>query len=138
MLFDFALAQSIFSHCGLDLIADPGCLRSPSRSRRPECWQPPSWRVEKDNTKTGWIYPGCVTYQPATMARLAREAGLRFEVLDWRHPTQTWTLFAAPKFDLTSVPGQATNMEHEIGQPHGQAMTRKGCSQNPYWPGTLD
>ena len=100
VLFDFALAQSIFSHCGLDLIAS--WLSSIAQSLAPTGVLAATFVAgEKDNTKTGWIYPGCVTYQPATMARLAREAGLRFEVLDWRHPTQTWTLFAAPKFDLT-------------------------------------
>src|SRR5256886_14754516 len=33
------------------------------------------------------------------MRQAAAEAGLRFELLDWRHPRQTWALFAAPKFD---------------------------------------
>jgi len=33
------------------------------------------------------------------MRQAAAEAGLRFEILDWKHPRQTWALFAAPKFD---------------------------------------
>jgi hypothetical protein len=33
------------------------------------------------------------------MRQVAADAGLRFEILDWKHPRQTWALFAAPKFD---------------------------------------
>jgi arylsulfatase len=100
VLFDFVLAQSIFSHCGLDLIAS--WLTAIAHSLAPTGVLAATFVTgEKDNTKTGWVYPDCVTYQPVTMARLAREAGLRFEILDWRHPAQTWALFAAPQFDLT-------------------------------------
>jgi hypothetical protein len=56
---------------------------------------------ETDNTKEGWIYPGCVSYKRDTLRKVATEAGLRFEILDWRHPKQTWALFAAPQFDMT-------------------------------------
>ena len=54
---------------------------------------------EEDSARTGWIYPDCVNYRPATLERAAAEVNLRFEILDWKHPRQTWALFAAPKFD---------------------------------------
>jgi len=54
---------------------------------------------ENDNIEAGWIYPACVSYNPDTLRGVAAEAGLRFEILDWRHPRQTWALFAAPEFD---------------------------------------
>jgi hypothetical protein len=54
---------------------------------------------ENDNIEAGWIYPACVSYKPETLRGVAAEAGLRFEILDWRHPRQTWALFAAPEFD---------------------------------------
>ena len=100
MKFDFALAQSIFSHCGVDLIA--GWLRATARLLAPNgALVATFFPGEKDNTVTGWIYPECVRYRPDTMLRLATEARLRFQLLDWRHPRQTWALFAAPGFDAS-------------------------------------
>ncbi len=96
--FDFAVAQSIFSHCGLDLITQ--WISFIANSLTPSgALIATFFPSETDNTKTGWIYPGCVSYQPDTLRKVATEAGLRFEILDWRHPRQTWALFAAPKFD---------------------------------------
>jgi SAM-dependent methyltransferase len=96
--FDFALAQSIFSHCGLDLIN--GWLSAISRSLAPDGALVATFLVgEEDSARTGWIYPECVNYQPETLEKAAAEANLRFEILDWKHPRQTWALFAAPQFD---------------------------------------
>jgi SAM-dependent methyltransferase len=100
MSFDFALAQSIFSHCGLDLIR--GWLSAISRSlARDGALVATFLPDEKDSAKTGWVYPECVNYRSATLERTAAEANLRFKILDWKHPRQTWALFAAPKFDST-------------------------------------
>ena len=96
--FDFALAQSIFSHCGLDLIK--GWLAAISRSLARNGTLVATFLIgEEDSTKTGWIYPECVNYRPATLERAAADVNLRFEILDWKHPRQTWDLFAAPNFD---------------------------------------
>jgi SAM-dependent methyltransferase len=96
--FDFALAQSIFSHCGLDLIR--GWLSAVSRSLAPDGALVATFLPgDEDSLRTGWFYPECVNYRPATLERAAAEANLRFEILDWKHPRQTWALFAAPKFD---------------------------------------
>ncbi len=96
--FDFALAQSIFSHCGLDLIK--GWLSAISRSLAQDGVLVATFLIgEKDSPRAGWIYPECVNYRPATLERAAKEVNLRFEILDWKHPRQTWALFAAPKFD---------------------------------------
>jgi SAM-dependent methyltransferase len=96
--FDFALAQSIFSHCGLDLIN--GWLSAISRSLAQDGALVATFLIgEEDSPKTGWIYPECVNYRPATLERAAEEMNLRFEILNWKHPRQTWALFAAPKFD---------------------------------------
>jgi SAM-dependent methyltransferase len=98
--FDFAVAQSIFSHCGLDLITR--WISFIANSLTPSgVLIATFFPSETDNTKEGWIYPGCVSYQPDTLRNVATEAGLRFEILDWRHPKQTWALFAAPRFDMT-------------------------------------
>jgi SAM-dependent methyltransferase len=98
--FDFALAQSIFSHCGLGLIK--GWLSAVSRSLASDGALVATFLPgEEDSPRSGWIYPECVNYRPATLERTGAEANLRFEILNWKHPRQTWALFAAPKFDST-------------------------------------
>ena len=98
--FDFALAQSIFSHCGLDLIK--GWLSAVSRSLAQDGALVATFLPgDEDSLRKGWIYPECVNYRPETLERVAAEVNLRFEILDWKHPRQTWALFAAPKFDST-------------------------------------
>lgn len=99
-VFDFVLAQSIFSHCGLDLIK--GWLSAISHSLAKNGALVATFLIgEEDCTKTGWIYPECVNYRPTTVEGAANEVNLRFEILDWKHPRQTWALFAAPGFDST-------------------------------------
>jgi hypothetical protein len=99
-LFDFVLAQSIFSHCGLDLIKN--WLSAISRSLAQNGALIATFLIgEEDSPKMGWIYPDCVNYRPATLEQAAAEVNLRFQILDWKHPRQTWALFATPKFDLS-------------------------------------
>ena len=96
--FNFALAQSIFSHCGLDLIK--GWLSAISHSLAEDGALVATFLIgEEDSPRTGWIYPECVNYRPATLERAAAEVNLRFEILDWKHPRQTWALFTAREFD---------------------------------------
>lgn len=98
--FDFALAQSIFSHCGLDLIK--GWLSAVSRSLAQDGALVATFLPgDEDSPRKGWIYPECVNYRPATLERAAADVNLRFEILDWKHPRQTWALFAASKFNST-------------------------------------
>jgi SAM-dependent methyltransferase len=100
LAFDFALAQSIFSHCGLDLIKR--WLSAISRSLAANGALVATFLIgDEDSTQTGWIYPECVNYRPATLERAAKDVNLRFEILDWKHPRQTWALFAAPGYDST-------------------------------------
>jgi cyclopropane fatty-acyl-phospholipid synthase-like methyltransferase len=98
--FSFAVAQSIFSHCGLDLIK--GWLSAISRSLARDGVLVATFLIgEEDSARKGWIYPDCVNYRPATLERAAEDANLRFEILDWKHPRQTWALLAAPGYDST-------------------------------------
>jgi len=119
--FDFALAQSIFSHCGLDLIK--GWLSAISRSLARNGALVATFLIgEEDSAQAGWIYPGCVNYQPATLERAAKDVNLRFEILDWKHPRQTWALFAAPGFDSTWFKDRAltwnAGLERALSQKH--------------------
>jgi len=101
---DYAVAQSIFSHCSKDLIEhwlsqvsfhlkDSGALLA-------------TFLVDdKDYDGHGWVYPGCVKYRPDTMAETASKFDLRFKVLDWAHPRQTWALFSKEKYDTSLIDG---------------------------------
>src|SRR5262249_3275066 len=118
---NFAVAQSIFSHCGLDLIK--GWLSAISRSLAHDGALVATFLIgEEDSAQTGWIYPDCVNYTPATVERAAADANLRFEILDWKHPRQTWALFAAPSFDSTWFKNTPltwnTALEKGINQTH--------------------
>jgi hypothetical protein len=95
---NFAVAQSIFSHYGLNLIAPwlSFIAKSLALNGALVATFLPS---EKDNIEAGWTYPACVSYKPDTLRGVAAEAGLRFEILGWRHPRQTWALVAAPEFN---------------------------------------
>jgi cyclopropane fatty-acyl-phospholipid synthase-like methyltransferase len=119
--FDFAVAQSIFSHCGLDLIK--GWLSAISRSLAQNGALVATFLIgEEDSAQTGWIYPDCVNYRPAKLERAAKDVDLRFEILDWKHPRQTWALFAAPKFDSSWFKDTRltwnTGMERALSQKH--------------------
>jgi len=119
--FDFALAQSIFSHCGLDLIR--GWLSAVSRSLTQSGALVATFLPDQEDSKlTGWVYPECVNYQPETLERAAAEVNLRFEILDWKHPRQTWALFAAPQFDSSWFKNKPLSwnagLERALSQKH--------------------
>ena len=121
--FDFAVAQSIFSHCGLDLIK--GWLSAISRSLAQDGALVATFLpAEEDCSQTGWVYPQCVNYRPSTLERAAADVNLRFEILDWKHPRQTWALFAAPKFDSSWLKNQPltwnTALERALTQKRQQ------------------
>ena len=98
--FDYAIAQSIFSHCGPDLlerwVSQVAGLLSEQGALVATYIE-----ADDDNTVDGWIYPGCVGYRQQTIEQLAARHGLSFAALDWRHPRQRWVLMAKPGFDLS-------------------------------------
>jgi SAM-dependent methyltransferase len=98
--YDFAVAQSIFSHCGPDLV-ERWLADISSRLRDSGVLIATFLIGEQDCNSTGWIYPACVSYKLETMAGFARNAGFKFLLLDWKHPRQWWALYAKPKFDVT-------------------------------------
>ena len=97
---DLAVAQSIFSHTGPDLInawltgifpflSPAGALAATFLTGDTDC------------EATGWLYPGCVKYTPQGLAKLAGAAGYSLKILDWWHPRQVWGLFYREKFDCS-------------------------------------
>ena len=95
---DFAFAQSVFSHTGLDLLHR--WLEEISGALKPEGVLLATFLVDsQDSTGKGWVYPGCVKFRPETMREVAASHGYKFVLLDWHHPRQQWAMFAKPKFD---------------------------------------
>jgi cyclopropane fatty-acyl-phospholipid synthase-like methyltransferase len=96
--FDFAIAQSIFSHTGRELLDN--WLRDVSQMLTSSGALVATFMIdESDTSEKRWIYPDCVRYTLGTMAATAQRHGFTFQILDWRHPRQTWALFARPGFD---------------------------------------
>ena len=72
----------------------------------------------EDCRVAGWTYPQCVSYTVETMAAIAREAGLSFRLLDWRHPRQTRALFGKSGFDTTWFDGPALTWNTMMDRGH--------------------
>lgn len=101
---DYAIAQSIFSHCGQDLIKQ--WLSQISFHLKDNGAMIATFLVgAEDYGGQGWVYPGCVRYRPETMAAMAVESNLEFRVLDWSHPRQTWGLFSRKNYDMSLIDG---------------------------------
>ncbi|ACD84122.1 SAM-dependent methyltransferase [Methylacidiphilum infernorum V4] len=99
--FDYILAQSIFSHAGRDLILK--ALKNFARSLKSQGLIAATFiEGEEDFEAEGWIYPGIVSYRPATIERCIEEAALCFVRLPWYHPRQSWYLLAKDKSKLPS------------------------------------
>lgn len=97
--FDWALAQSIFSHTGIPLMQ--AWLDGVSQRLVPTGALIATFCPGViDYTGSGWMYPACVTYQQETVAACAEKAGLGFKILRWPHPRQTWVLLSKPDFKL--------------------------------------
>jgi cyclopropane fatty-acyl-phospholipid synthase-like methyltransferase len=112
--FDFIVAQSIFSHCGLDLIAKALKNFSDVLNRDgiimatfvPNTKQP-------EYTGGGWIYPKCVAYSNETIHRFADEACLACIKIPWFHPRQDWYLLA---HDAARLPSAEEAARHLTGK----------------------
>jgi cyclopropane fatty-acyl-phospholipid synthase-like methyltransferase len=91
--FDFIIAQSIFSHCGKDLITT--ALNNFYHSLKDTGIAAVTFIHGKNNfTGNGWIYPGCVEYIPETIEQLGTESKLFIKQIPWHHPRQTWYLLS--------------------------------------------
>jgi len=96
--FDFILAQSIFSHTGGDLVtkvlAEFGACLNPAGLVLATFLHPHQLDGAPDFTGSGWVYPDCVAFEPATITRLMAQCGLVGAPLAWFHPRQTWYAMA--------------------------------------------
>lgn len=116
---DYAIAQSIFSHCGKDLIEQ--WLSQISFHLKDDGALVATFLMDsQDFEGCGWIYPGCVKYKPETMAELAVKSGLEFRILNWVHPRQTWALFSKKNYDKSLIDGDAISWNRFATKTIGQ------------------
>jgi SAM-dependent methyltransferase len=95
---DYAIAQSIFSHCGLYLIE--AWLSQVSFHLKENGALLGTFLVaDKDYNGRGWVYPECVSYQSKSISEIASKFELNFDILNWAHPRQTWALFSKKNYD---------------------------------------
>jgi SAM-dependent methyltransferase len=100
--FDFAVAQSIFSHCGLDLI-NQWLIDIYNRLNHNGVLAATFVIDDRDHEGLGWFYPVSIGYQVETIEAVARNAGLNFLLLDWKHPRQQWALFSKSGFNASWI-----------------------------------
>ena len=90
--FSYILAQSIFSHAGVDIVHR--CFEEFAACLDPKGIAAVTFihaeAGEGDFDGTGWVYPDCVSYSPDTIQNLLRDAGLVGCEIPWYHPRQNW------------------------------------------------
>ncbi|WP_036279066.1 class I SAM-dependent methyltransferase [Methylocystis sp. ATCC 49242] len=101
--FNFIVAQSIFSHCGADLIEaalagfrdvleDDGLVLATFVHLG-------AAGLNEEFTDKGWAYPRCVAYRPETILGFIRSAGLVGDWIPWRH-WQDWYMIGRTRAAL--------------------------------------
>lgn len=102
--FDFIIAQSIFSHTGIDMTA--GALKNMAAVMHRDTLALVTFvlagRAGEKNTADGWVYPGVVTYHHATIMKMLYDTGLKGQTLPWFHPRQTWYMVSRDGQNLLS------------------------------------
>lgn len=96
--FDYVFAQSIFSHCGLDLIEK--WLRDiHPRLKEDGLFVATFFPGPTNSESLGWTYPANVRYRTNTIKELSQTVGFQFRLLDWAHPAQQWMLLSKEGYD---------------------------------------
>ena len=113
--FDFVLLQSIFSHCGEDLVHHWLSELTPHLSEDGAIIA--TWVSGAQNSgETGWLYPGLVRFTEETFKDLVEDAGLTFRPLAWPHPIQKWAMLTRSQAKLAWV--------EETGLDFGRAFQK--------------
>lgn len=92
--FDYILVQSIFSHCGADLLAQ--ILAELSRVLAPNGIVAATFveGADAEAESSGWVYPDSVSYTKNEIADQISRCGLFCKRLRWYHPRQRWYVLA--------------------------------------------
>jgi hypothetical protein len=100
--FDFIIAQSIFSHTGIDIVKQSVKNFSEQLTENGVALVTFVTGVT-DSTQKGWIYPGCVEFKKKTIIKIAKENQLHCRKLSWNHPRQSWFIFSKQKKKIPSL-----------------------------------
>ncbi|MFT5812689.1 MAG: tetratricopeptide (TPR) repeat protein [Psychroserpens sp.] len=97
--FDYIIAQSIFSHTGIDLLSE--ALANIQSSLNQGGYALVTFiKGEEDFDGSGWVYPGCVSFTTRTIKKLVLKADLFCKELPWYHPRQTWFILSNNEVNL--------------------------------------
>lgn len=116
--FNFILAQSIFSHAGLDIISK--ALNAFAKVLSPNGLIAATFSMSEkksDFLGKGWVYPACVRYQSDTIIHTFKSAHLSVVPIPFFHPRQKWFLGALQSSSLPelsqlrSLRGEVFNVE---------------------------
>jgi hypothetical protein len=91
-MFDFLLAQSIFSHTTRAQVER--CFSQAQKVVGPKSMFFATF-IPGDTDYDGdeWVYPGIVRFRVKTMREIAAAHGFTMQLLEWPHPSQQWALF---------------------------------------------
>jgi hypothetical protein len=123
--FDFAVAQSIFSHTYPDLTVVG--LREITKALAPEGKHFATFVERETNPEgSGWRYPGTVEYPWRKMRGLIEESGLVTRRIDWMHPRQSWFVAAHPKAE-----GEIDDLSRRLRSPLQGSGTSVSATGRP-------
>lgn len=135
--FDYALAQSIFSHTYPDMAV--AGLRGVATALSSEgLLFATFFSGEETPDGSGWPYPGIVPYRWPRVRTMEEEAGLGAEQISWPHPLQEWFVAGLPSASgHLSKPGCGRGKRRRSGvyiqarlSPRGRAVCRpKGADK---------
>lgn len=133
--FDFAIAQSIFSHAAVAQIRQ--CLSEIRQSLAGGGVFAASF-LEGDEDYDGdtWVYPGVVRYRAATIERLAAESGLECRRIEWFHiGGQTWFAFflpgTVPKIEDLTTMNQVHAVREEMSHYRARSNRLERIERHP-------
>lgn len=100
--FDFVIAQSIFTHTGIELLKK--CLIKVKMSLREQGIVLATFKEgDTDTEGDNWTYPDVVTFRPNTIANIAHDLGFVVTSIPWYRPRQTWYAFAKTQDRLPNI-----------------------------------
>ncbi len=94
---DFIVAQSIYSHVGLDLLQSSLAAASRCLSQQgqflftailADCAG--AANKTKGSAYSGWLYPECTLFEEDAITEACQQSGLHVQKLSWYHPRQVW------------------------------------------------
>jgi len=99
---DYAFAQSVFSHTGLGLL-EQWLSEVSYHLKKDGVLLATFLGDDEDSQEIGWVYPGCVKFNPDTVCQIASKHGLHFQLLNWFHPRQSWAAFYKDDYDTKLI-----------------------------------